>query len=638
MEDRANVAYKSKADNLDTSLSARRDYNVRANTERLGRSKKEDQRAIMADIYPRKKPRAGTQSQAEIDLYHQLSRLSDEYTIVHSVKWRIANPTTQQGQGEADFIIAHATKGILVIEVKGGQFDAEAARARASAGQRQALHAIYVLREWLATDQALSRYTWPAISYGIWLPEANWRPDPAGIWFSSVVTHPDHLAAEVALDRLFAAIAPTSEMETAQRSLLGDRLSLARGIHPLLDERLRVNRAQFAAFDAGQEAVLAQLLGYERCEVIGSAGTGKTVLAFQIAAHLDEDGLRVLLLCFNQIQARWLRGHLQESRRLPMPPFAIRDLQGFAEEVARQAGMPHPVKSQPDINAEGTQRRLARDLIAVHHQLERAGKLKEVAYDAILIDEAQDMIDEIPQILKRLFWSQHPDRRFYLFDDPAQRTDLRGTMQADLGAEAQRIELRRNYRNTSTIYALMQQFNPRLRAIPFPAEGPPGRAIAFHDLRQLYPVSAVDVAERRALRAEVRRLIREEGVAQGDILVITCYGRTRSYWLRNPAHLDLGDYHLRPLNQGIRPDQIKLSTIRSAKGYESDIVILTELDGLHLTAHSARLVYTAISRARQHLIILGRDTDLRISELRRLFNIWVGTRTGDGELPEEVVD
>src|SRR5919109_952738 len=69
-------------------------------------------------------PMLPTESSAERRLYEEfLAQLSDEYVVFHSVPWSL-EPRRRGGprvEGEADFVIAHAVRGILVLEAKGGE-------------------------------------------------------------------------------------------------------------------------------------------------------------------------------------------------------------------------------------------------------------------------------------------------------------------------------------------------------------------------------------------------------------------------------------------------------------------------------------------------------------------------------------
>jgi hypothetical protein len=74
----------------------------------------------MARMYPAR-IRVETKSPAECKLYETLrDGLPGEYVVFHSVAWLVRNPRGGARDGEADFVIAHPERGILVLEVKGG--------------------------------------------------------------------------------------------------------------------------------------------------------------------------------------------------------------------------------------------------------------------------------------------------------------------------------------------------------------------------------------------------------------------------------------------------------------------------------------------------------------------------------------
>lgn len=56
-----------------------------------------------------------------------LRRLPGDWTVLHHVTWQCKRGG-RQGDGEADFVVIHPSKGILVIEVKGGGIEVEAGR------------------------------------------------------------------------------------------------------------------------------------------------------------------------------------------------------------------------------------------------------------------------------------------------------------------------------------------------------------------------------------------------------------------------------------------------------------------------------------------------------------------------------
>ncbi|MEX1265083.1 MAG: NERD domain-containing protein [Actinomycetota bacterium] len=72
----------------------------------------------MARMVP--SPMLPVQSGAEEQLYDALrDQLPDEFICYHGIEWLHLGGRPQKG--EADFLIAHAELGVLVLEVKGGQ-------------------------------------------------------------------------------------------------------------------------------------------------------------------------------------------------------------------------------------------------------------------------------------------------------------------------------------------------------------------------------------------------------------------------------------------------------------------------------------------------------------------------------------
>ena len=85
----------------------------------------------MAKIYP-DHPLGDTKSNAERKVFYALKDLlPDDYVVLHSVP--IYHRTSEKDRlpsGELDFLVAHPSMGVIVIEVKGGgiTFDSKSGR------------------------------------------------------------------------------------------------------------------------------------------------------------------------------------------------------------------------------------------------------------------------------------------------------------------------------------------------------------------------------------------------------------------------------------------------------------------------------------------------------------------------------
>ena len=77
----------------------------------------------MAKMFPKLFPKDYEKNKpaSEKKLYDALSGLSNDYCVFYNTTWQQINDGRPPKEGESDFIVAHPEKGIIVIEVKGGE-------------------------------------------------------------------------------------------------------------------------------------------------------------------------------------------------------------------------------------------------------------------------------------------------------------------------------------------------------------------------------------------------------------------------------------------------------------------------------------------------------------------------------------
>src|SRR5687768_16633233 len=85
------------------------------------RSDSQSVKRRVAVVYPEHQRYHEPESEAERRLYPLLGALPDDWTVYCNRRWHVA----ARGSGapkpaEADFLIAHPDRGILVVEAKGG--------------------------------------------------------------------------------------------------------------------------------------------------------------------------------------------------------------------------------------------------------------------------------------------------------------------------------------------------------------------------------------------------------------------------------------------------------------------------------------------------------------------------------------
>ena len=482
------------------------------------------------------------------------ARLPDPWQVWHGVAYSAAQTGAE---GEMDFVVAHPDRGLVVIEVKGGQLTCRGGRwfqdgrrlreAPAAQATREA-HAL--VRAWEARFGAPPPFP---VAHAVWFPGVKpFVPEPldlAGITlYANALRDP-----EPALLRLLAAEGHAVKAPVdlaALESLLSPTVDLRRDWvlrRDLQDASIaRLTEEQARAFDAFAE--------FRRFRVRGCAGSGKTLLALRQARVWAAQGKHVLLLCFNLLLAERLRELVRDCANIRA--VAVNDL--FCELLGRK-----------DDGTKAFWADLARDAVVPARKL-----AAQRAFDAVIIDEGQDFSPAHWAAVQALV---PEDANFLIFYDPAQNIFARdpAAMPAFGGPDA---VLTTNCRNTRGVFETLRPYAPD-GVRPFP-DAPEG------DATEIYRADN-QAALRARLRALLDRLIRREGVPAEDILLIGARA------LPNMALLDILSAH-----PGLR-----YYTYRKFKGLEAPILILLDVrEGDPLWDRSAR--YTAISRAIHRLFIL----------------------------------
>ena len=78
----------------------------------------------MAQMYPRALLDDDVKSRGETKVFHALEAgLDDAWEVFHSVGWIRRDPGVGARDGEIDFVVAHPDRGIVCLEVKGGDLE-----------------------------------------------------------------------------------------------------------------------------------------------------------------------------------------------------------------------------------------------------------------------------------------------------------------------------------------------------------------------------------------------------------------------------------------------------------------------------------------------------------------------------------
>lgn len=597
----------------------------------------------LAHMYPEGGPAEDCESSAERKLYYRFREtLGPDFYVIHSAKWNTLASNGRMQPGEADFIVIHPALGIAILEVKGGRITQEPKSGRWYTIDRddkksqirdpftQAMKSAKVLERKLRTVPATRPFAESyRICYGAWFPDIPWKRDGRGemrMLDEQVLDQADMQQPEEALKRLMRFAQGTIPIDPLTDDALSALLTLLvpdfTTVESPLSEVISADDTAITRLtDEQADRLMAMWQTHRQMAIPGHAGTGKTAIAMEMSWRLAQNGNRVLLLCANRTLAEHLRERLNASKR----PYDARLLQILSlHELVNNIGIAGRVRHNEiralGVNVSKEQDTLATIFTANLDVLEGRDKLP--VYDALIVDEAQDINEPFWPALRRLLrQSDDSDEpaasNFYVFYDPAQR-DLPGEWEPTwTGIAAINPPLTLNCRNSAGIYELMASLNPRLHDAPF--RGPIGRPVLYRDpaaesaamatTQANNPAFRIVDVETATLEQVLNELVEREAVRPEQILVVTCRssdGRSKNQtrW-RLREQQDIGRRSLEWLKARRSQIRISLATIRSSKGLESPVVVLAELDGIAGDARHDQLLYTAISRAKHQLIVLA---------------------------------
>jgi hypothetical protein len=344
---------------------------------------------------------------------------------------------------------------------------------------------------------------------------------------------------------------------------------------PTFGARLELESQAIVRLSDEQVEVLRSVVSAPRLLVRGGAGSGKTLLALELARAAALGGRQVLLTCFNIALARWIGevvadwGPLAERVRAA----TFHDL---CHEAAAAIGdvPPRPAAADKPAAEAYWSGILPERLLAAL----AAGRMGR--YDAVIVDEGQDFHRDWFDLLEGLLRNPRHGT-LVIFNDPAQDIfatgcNLPGYPTTELGV---------NFRNTRSIAAYLHGLAERAAA-PF-SRNPEGEPPVFH--RQ--PSGAGAAA--RAVDRLVEELVVEKQVPPGRITVIAPHTKENSC-LGGVDQLAGQRLSTDPLD---RAGAVLCTTIHKFKGLEADVVILVDVREDDLFCGRAFL-YTAAARAR----------------------------------------
>ena len=382
--------------------------------------------------------------------------------------------------------------------------------------------------------------------------------------------------------------------ETGMR-LIDEFLAPVRELRRLVKGRIADDRPALVTASAAQLRILNHSRLQRRVEVVGPAGSGKSMLAAEKARRFARQGYRTLLVCFNQPLATAMSRELADERTAAAGGLEVTTFHTLCERLGRKAAIlpPKPPDPVPTDWFETLTKALAGAIDA----------LPDERFHAIVVDEGQDFERDWLEMLDFLLVDPGVDP-LWVFHDPGQAL-YRDDVVSSFGL--QQIEIHENWRNPGSIAELAGRFYPSAEEVAWFRED--------ERVRHRVIAAAAGRETTEALRKVLHELTEDEGVRPWDIAVLCGHSppKSEAWKTRRFGNVVLGNEALNDdgTSRGLPPDDVPdepsdtvlFETIRRFKGLERPVVVLVELPTEF--ARLDALLYVALTRATTQLVVIA---------------------------------
>ena len=529
----------------------------------------------------------------ERDVLLQLqSQLSEAYTIYHGIHWsRIEHGLTVTGR--IQFLVLGPSGIVYCILMKTGLMKVEQGRVVKQLGeQRQDVFNA------LAEQGALLAQKFKHQHQG------NLRIEP--IFYCPDFTVPDAGGLTVNAERVLDA-RHKQEMGSLIQAIdhKADLFSShpnTKTIHSFLCNELNLVPEVGALSQAAESLVTRLSHGLEQwvarlsfepfqLRVSGTAGSGKSQLAFSELQRNHDLKARTLYVCYN----RPLSSHMaKQVREAGLMGATVFNFHALCDRMLRDAGC------EIDYAAPGVFGRLAEEVLGTAID-------RRWVFDSIVVDEGQDFDQSWLPVLQRC---SHAGTRWLWLEDPIQNLYAKPSVSLPHWVN---LNTPMNYRNPKRVVHALQllqnQFsfeNPLKLDIEAacPLEGLPLEFFEYDDDEGLLTQTA------KAITACLRH-----GFTRDKIAVLSMRGHEKSRIL---AQASLGPHSLRHFtgrydehgSQVFTEGNVHAESVYRFKGQSAQAVVVTELAFDEFNEADFRKLFVAMTRAKLLLVLVGQAKTL----------------------------
>lgn len=549
---------------------------------------------------------------SEKDVYVALSSfLNHEYIVIHSYPWLRPWRGDNLLEGEADFVIIHPQRGLLVLEVKGGDTirlngrtwvrDTKNGPKPFQDPFEQARRNMHALLD-IIKEKSGGRISKEMLSFGyaVVFPHMDYTGKlPANVDEKILLCQRHMNNFDASIEVASASWGESKEALSLElytlllNECLLPKFRLFRPVGPSIE----IESSKILELTETQAQVFEGLYEHTRVLVKGIAGSGKTFLALDRALAFAREGRKTLFICFNKELARWLERLLESdpTHTAYLDNLTIENFHRLTSNLAKKAEIPFKPVGGGKLSQQFWDEEAPDLLEQAVQALEDSDSFER--YGAMVVDEGQDFLLGWWYALLNSIIADIDQTPIYVFIDPNQA--LRNKVEMPPMDFPTSFSLNINCRNTKTIaYTSADLLDLSGKVFKNTPVGFPVRMIRAKTQQQ----------QKGLLMEEVRNLITNEDISTEQLVII------------GPASHDAGslsgldsihDYPLVSSAEEWRDGEgILVTTARSFKGLEADVIVLYDLDNFS-QLFSAMDLYVACTRARHLLVVLTTDGEVR---------------------------
>lgn len=351
----------------------------------------------MARMIPATGPQ-DTNSRGEKKIYDLLKQgLSDDFTVIHSLPWLARGvkeiDPNYAPTGEIDFLVIHESLGLLALEVKGGEQRVKEGlfiyvKTRNTGNHvLQTRNNLHGLARWLGNDP---RLRW-RIGYGLVFPDSVFGENivspglvdltvapPQSLFIDRMNMDAPELAGRIReLMAYWKQTLDNPALGSSRAALLVEVLCPTFDGTPSWGNRVEYDNRVWLRLTQEQASVVNTIMGQARMVVTGWPGTGKTLIAVEIARRMIAEGKRVLMLTFNALLVEHLRREIDYATMAKVATW-----HGFCSDYSRR------LPGQSESNSSWLELGCLEDL----QSAQANGLIPD--FDVLILDEAQTLRQE----------------------------------------------------------------------------------------------------------------------------------------------------------------------------------------------------------------------------------------------------